>query len=204
MMMNYFSHSLPQFYTTFVFLFKQHPSLISYYVRLGWIVNECPLLFCQWKMQSQEKITVVKPVPSRPFSSFSSSPKILKDCTTTSFTQITCPEESATVRRPKVTRFTPPPSDLLMGIAVAMVSSSLKFSLSFSEFGKELCVYLIVKCLSLPKNDTSNLNTNLSSIGWFYKYPGCIWSCYNNVPNFTYRIMAWMPYMSRWSSIQNG
>ncbi|CAM0950585.1 unnamed protein product [Alopecurus aequalis] len=72
-------------------------------------------------MQGQEKITIVKPVPSRPFSSFSSFSKLLKDCTTTGSTQITCPEETATVRRPKVTRFTPRPSDLSTGIAVTML-----------------------------------------------------------------------------------
>jgi hypothetical protein len=45
--------------------------------------------------------------------------------------------------RPKVTRFTLPPSDLSTGIAVTTVSSSLKFSLSSSEFRKKLCVYLV-------------------------------------------------------------
>uniref|UniRef100_A0ACD5Y3P4 Uncharacterized protein n=1 Tax=Avena sativa TaxID=4498 RepID=A0ACD5Y3P4_AVESA len=71
-------------------------------------------------MQSQEKITVVKPVPYRPFTSISSFSKLLKDCSTTGSMQITCPEETATVWRPKVTRFTPPPSDLSTGIAVTM------------------------------------------------------------------------------------
>lgn len=75
-------------------------------------------------MQSQEKITVVKPVPSRPFSNFTSFSKLLKDFTTTGSTHITCPEEAATVRRPKVTRFTLPPSDISTGIAITMLQDS--------------------------------------------------------------------------------
>ncbi|KQK12230.1 WRKY transcription factor 44 isoform X2 [Brachypodium distachyon] len=67
-------------------------------------------------MQSQEKITAVKPVASRPFSSFSSFSKLLKDFTTTGSTPITSPGETVIVRRPKATRFASPPSDLTTGI----------------------------------------------------------------------------------------
>uniref|UniRef100_M0UGA7 WRKY domain-containing protein n=1 Tax=Hordeum vulgare subsp. vulgare TaxID=112509 RepID=M0UGA7_HORVV len=71
-------------------------------------------------MQSQEKITPVKPVASRPFSSFTSFSKLLEDFTGTGSAQITSLGETVIVRRPKVTRFAPPPSDLSAGIAATM------------------------------------------------------------------------------------
>nr|XP_034601361.1 uncharacterized protein LOC117861961 [Setaria viridis] len=63
------------------------------------------------KMQHHEKIAALKPVASRPFSSFRSLPKLLQDFTATGSPPITVLEETVPVR-PKATRFPSLPSDL--------------------------------------------------------------------------------------------
>ncbi|XP_062203994.1 WRKY transcription factor 44-like isoform X2 [Phragmites australis] len=63
------------------------------------------------KMQGHEKIAALKPVASRPFSSFQTYSQLLKDFTAIGSAPITVLEETNLIR-PKTTRFTSVPSDL--------------------------------------------------------------------------------------------
>uniref|UniRef100_A0ACD5YI94 Uncharacterized protein n=1 Tax=Avena sativa TaxID=4498 RepID=A0ACD5YI94_AVESA len=124
-------------------------------------------------MQSQEKITVVKPVPYRPFSSFSSFPKLLKDCSTTGSMQITCPEETATVWRPKVTRFTPPPSDLSTGIAVTMTQDG---GLDATHEQMVIDTEQVVSCERMT--EFNNINKPIHGVKNRLSYDGYNWRKY--------------------------
>ncbi|CAO2192193.1 unnamed protein product [Urochloa humidicola] len=72
-------------------------------------------------MQHHEKIAALKPVASRPFSSFRSLAKLLQDFTAsaTGSPPITVLEETVPVRA-KATRFPFPPRDLLTGMAATI------------------------------------------------------------------------------------
>ncbi|CAL5013672.1 unnamed protein product [Urochloa decumbens] len=74
-------------------------------------------------MQQHEKIAALKPVASRPFSSFRPLPKLLQDLTATGSPPITILEETVLVR-PKATRFSSPPSDLPTEMTATMDAGS--------------------------------------------------------------------------------
>ncbi|KAL6630700.1 hypothetical protein ACP70R_028551 [Stipagrostis hirtigluma subsp. patula] len=73
-------------------------------------------------MQSHEKIIALKPVATRPFSSFRSFSKPLQDLTGAVYLPVTVPEEGNLIR-PKTTRFTSLPSDLPTEIAATIDDS---------------------------------------------------------------------------------
>jgi sentrin-specific protease 8 len=90
-------------------------------------------VFLSGKMQRHEKIAALKPVASRPFSSFRSFPKLLQDFTSTGSPPITVLEEAVLVK-PKATRFPSLPSELPTEITATIVSLTLEFSSDFSAF----------------------------------------------------------------------
>ncbi|KAL6640613.1 hypothetical protein ACP70R_021736 [Stipagrostis hirtigluma subsp. patula] len=74
-------------------------------------------------MQSHEKISALKPVATRPFSSFRSFSKPLQDLTGAVYSPVAVPEEGNLIR-PKTTRFTSLPSDLPTEIAATTDADS--------------------------------------------------------------------------------
>jgi len=91
-------------------------------------------------MQRHEKIDALKPVASRPFSSFRSFPKPLQDFTSTGSPPITVLEETVLVK-PKAIRFPSLPSELPTEITATIVSLALEFSSYFSAFFLERYVF---------------------------------------------------------------
>jgi hypothetical protein len=77
-------------------------------------------------MQGREKITALKPLASRPSSTFRSFSRRLQDFTATDFQPITDLEE-ANLIRPKATRITLLPSDLPTEISATIVSLTPEF-----------------------------------------------------------------------------
>ena len=86
--------------------------------------------FWSGKMQRHEKIDALKPVASRPFSSFRSFPKPLQDFTSTGSPPITVLEETVLVK-PKATRFPSLQSELPTKMTATIVSLALEFSSYF-------------------------------------------------------------------------
>src|SRR6185437_5227901 len=81
-------------------------------------------------MQRHEKIDALKPVASRPFSSFRSFPKPLQDFTSTGSPPITVLEETVLVK-PKATRCPSLQSELPTKMTATIVSLALEFSSYF-------------------------------------------------------------------------
>ncbi|PNT65629.1 hypothetical protein BRADI_4g45290v3 [Brachypodium distachyon] len=125
-------------------------------------------------MPSQEKITAVKPVASRPFSSFSSFSKLLKDFTTTGSTPITSPEETVIVRRPKATRFASAPSDLTTGITATTLQDG------GSDTTHEQMVVNTEQAVSCDDHQTvfHNINKPIHSARNRLSYDGYNWRKY--------------------------
>lgn len=86
-------------------------------------------------MQPHEKVAVLKPVASRPFSSFWPFPKFLHDFNATCSPTITFPQESELIR-PKATRLASLPANLPAQIAAAIDAGSDTMSEEVEEYAK--------------------------------------------------------------------
>ncbi|XP_062197706.1 WRKY transcription factor 44-like isoform X2 [Phragmites australis] len=124
----------------------------------------------KWKMQGHEKIAALKPVASRPFSSFWTYLKLLKDFTATGSAPITVLEETNLIR-PKTTRFTSVPSNLPTEIT-ATTDAGPGTTLEDMEEDTEQ----FVSCGPLTTCHT--IRKPMSSVKNRLPYDGCSWRKY--------------------------
>ena len=121
--------------------------------------------FWSGKMQRHEKIDALKPVASRPFSSFRSFPKPLQDFTSTGSPPITVLEETVLVK-PKATRFPSLQSELPTKMTATIVSLALEFSsYFFLPFFRKTCFLTTSKfCMLILQIQRSVPSIRLMSI----------------------------------------
>jgi len=99
------------------------------------MITKLSRVFRSGKMQPHEKVVVLKPVASRPFSRFRPFPKVLQDFNATCSPTITIPEETELIR-PKATQLASLPGNLPTQIAATIVSLTLVLC-----FGKTFHVF---------------------------------------------------------------